>query len=88
MRRLKEPRPSPLWAGLQSAGACAAAQPSVRFPAALVSGVAGGWSRSWVGPSADNTRVCIVCVCDCRGCGCMTAHEKLIKQADVPFCRR
>lgn len=24
----------------------------------------------------------------CRGCGCMTAHEKLIKDADVPFCRR
>lgn len=27
-------------------------------------------------------------VCTCRGCGCMTAHEKLIKEADVPFCRR
>lgn len=24
----------------------------------------------------------------CRGCGCMTAHEKLIKDSDVPFCRR
>jgi hypothetical protein len=31
---------------------------------------------------------CVLLLLLCRGCGCMTAHEKFISHADVPFCRR
>lgn len=39
--------------------------------------------------AANGSDGCAIgCPTVCRGCGCMTAHEKFIKDADVPFCRR
>ncbi|WIA17798.1 hypothetical protein OEZ85_009310 [Tetradesmus obliquus] len=59
-------------------GKDSSSKPSAGTPGAAAAGEA----------AAAGTGQCPGWFFNCRGCGCMTAYERRITTADVPFCRR